>query len=380
MTKLHRIALSCSLFLPLLASCVDPDEPELGETSDELTFQGSTETGFFGPVVPSAFRGDNFKVQVAGANASGAIAWDIQEEAGYWSWPQPNIVGGYPIAGTQVTAVQQEDGKTVVFTNWGGWLTRSTQTVAYSRGSWNWWVTVEQMADVAPSFARNADGRLEGVYVAYNGHVKQIWQQSVNGAWSAPYDTGIVTTGAPKILRDAQNRLEIMVPIATGSCGVKYWRQWAPNGWSGWTVPQLAAGACVKNVAGAYVNGSTEVLAQSTSGAIHRFTRPTTNAQFNRSVETFSSTAGPVSPPTITVKDDGRVLAFTAVRTCAAPNVCGKIYFNERFGGATWGGWTLLSYAAEASSIATAESWINDTQAFIRLVSLTNEYNRAKLY
>jgi len=367
--------------LPLLASCVDPDgldEPELGETASELTYQGSVETGFYGPVVPSVFRGDDLRVQVAGADASGAIAWDIQGAIGWWYAPQPSLVGGYPIVGTQVTAVQQADGKTVVFTNWGGTLTRSTQTLAYGRG-WNWWVTIEQMANVPPSFARNADGRLEGVYVAYNGHVKQLWQQSVNGPWSAPYDTGIVTTGAPKILRDLQNRLEIMVPIASGACGVKYWRQWAPNGWSGWTVPQLASGACVKNVAAAYVGGATEVLAQSTSGAIHRFTRPTTTSQFQPSVETFGASAGPVSPPTMTVKDDGRVLAFTAVRSCAAANVCGKVYYNERFGGGSWGGWRMLSYAAEASSIATAESWNNDTQAFARMVSLTNEYNRLSL-
>lgn len=361
MHALPRLTLS----LLLLSACVDADdELALSESSAALALGGRTPSGFATAAIPSMFRGTDWRVQITGLHPGGWVAWDIEAEPGRWGAPNLTVVGATALGSDRFTAIQQANGKTVVFAIASETLYRTEQVNAYGR-YWTSWTTVGTAMPRQPSFARNQDGRLEGVYVGTDGRVKQLWQQSPNGPWSAPYDTGVATNVTPEIARDAANRLEIFVPTPdVPPCGFRSWRQRSANGWAGWTAPGLTSTACLDNLAVSYAGDVTDVLAQTRGGPIVSLRRPASTIGFSSPIGVFN--AGPlaqVGAPTFVRKDDGRILAFTGHSECPwTPGSCGTYFADER---TATGGWTgfgaLATSQVSTPSMVGADAWVNRT-------------------
>lgn len=358
-------ALLASIIL-LASACVADDDIELGEAVGEVmtTLPGSgVSSGFSSSSTPTVFRGANWKLQVIGGLPSGGIGWDMELDPGYWrATPNPIMVGGFALASTQYTAIQQPDGKTVVLAAANGYLYRSQQLAAYSN-VWTWWTAIATAASVQPAMARNLDGRIEAVYVGTDGRVKQLWQSSVNGAWSAPYDTGVVSSNPPEIARDPWNRLEIFVPISTGACGITSWRQREVNGFEGWFPPVLKSGPCNTNLAVIHTGNATDVLTRAPVVGVSRYSR--TSPDY-----TFQTPAPMPFPgiPTIVRKDDGRILALGGYTACypERPDYpCGLHYYAER----TTVGWRpfepLVFAQVMALPLVGADAWVNKTTVFV---------------
>lgn len=381
MNHLHRIALS----LLVLSACVDPDDDtgELGESVAALSIGPQNHSGMWKPGIPTTFRGADFRVQVLGDDIYGRVSWDIQLQSGVWAGSTyATLVGSTPLTSSLYTAIQQPDNKTVVLAvGTNGGLYRTEQVAAYSR-TWTAWTLVGPALARQPSVARNSDGRLEAVYVGTDGRIKQIWQNAANGTWSAPYDTGVLSSATPEIARDPQNRLEIFVPTATGFCGMLTWRQLAPNGFSGWSSPQLTPGPCTNTIAVIHLGTTTEVLAQTTAGHLWRFFRATSDDLFSTTTSFTPAPSTPAAAPSFVRKDDGRILAFTGVTTCTpAPLVrCGTYYVKVRDTNGSWSGWMPFVTAQEALSVAGAESWINTTEIYLRLSNGSQDFQRVAIH
>jgi len=378
---IHRFIVSFALTLALggsLAACLDDDAPPLAEATEELGLSDDVMSGFFAPVTPAVFRGADWRVQVAGVNANGYVAWDIQQEPGIWGPPRPTVVAGGVMA-RHVVAAQDSAGRTVIFAVFGGsWLLRTQQTTPYSRTFNNWIYVDTAIMDRKPALAVNQDGRLELAYVASNGRVKTAWQTSPAGEWSQPIATAYTTTGTPELRRDRQQRLELFVPRATAPCGFSFARQRDPNGPEGWYPATSVAGACVTTLAVGYADDATDVLGRTASGAIHHYTRTSSDGVFRTGL--LGLGGGATARPTFVEKDDGRLFAFTGYTSCqngSPPGTygCGTYLATQRERGAWWA-WQPFETSGTTSAVAAVDSIINNTYVLL-LADSNTQYQRA---
>lgn len=360
MNKLHCIALS---FL-VASACVESEdaldgEVELGEHASELGLANRVAWGLGTYGTPTVFRGLDNRLQLVGTHPSSALVYDLEPSAGGWVTPYLTTVGSFALGANRFTAAQQADGKTVVFAVWNSVLYRTTQTAPYAR-TWTTWTTVGPAQNRQPSFARNLDGRLEGVYLGTDGKVKQLWQTAVNGGWSAPYDTGVLSSGTPEIARDPWNRLEIFAPVAGGSCGFRSWRQIDPNGWNGWYAPTVNGSLCVDNLAITYTGYNADVFLQTTTGAIYVTTRGAPVFPFNPPVFKYGAgTLQTTAAPLMVQKQNGTVYAFTGY--------AGFYRWVKRNSDASWYGFAILgaSSATTPPPLAAATDADGQTYGFV---------------
>lgn len=366
-----RVAIALAV-ATLAAACVDPDGADLalGEHAEALTsLPGGGPTGLASSSRPTLFRAADWRLQVIGTHPQGWLAWDVEAEPGRWAAPNPTQVGANPLFASRYTAIQQRDGKTRVLAAVNGYLYQSVQTAPYAR-TWTPWFAIAPALARTPSVTRNRDGRLEAVFVGVDGRIKQLWEVGSTGAWSAPHDTGVVSSNPPVIARDAADRLEIFVPMSANGCGVMYWRQRAPNGNQGWFPPALAGGPCTANLAVAYAGVATEVFAEAIPAGIYRFSRAGSDLLFQ--VAAMPSGLG---PPALVRKDDDRILAFAFFTLCITPYACGWYTSAERTA-TGWVGFSLFEqYPDPAPPAVAADAWVNRTTLFIAAIG-TNRLER----
>ncbi len=82
-----------------------------------------------------------------------------------------------------------------------------------------------------PSLARNQDGRLELFARFTDGIVRQKWQTTANGGWSAWYNTSFAATSAPALFKNLDGRLQV---FARGNDGA-LWTSAQTSAGGGWT-------------------------------------------------------------------------------------------------------------------------------------------------
>ncbi len=192
------------------------------------------------------------------------------------------------------------------------------------------------------------------------GFEKQLWQTAVNGGWSAPYDTGVASSGTPEIARDPWNRLEIFAPVAGGSCGFRSWRQIDPNGWNGWYAPTVNGSLCVDNLAITYTGYNADVFLQTTTGAIYVTTRGAPVFPFNPPAPKYNAgTLATTTAPLMVQKNNGEVYAFTGW--------AGAYRWVKRNSDASWFGFAILgsSSATTPPPLASAEDALGRTIGFV---------------
>jgi hypothetical protein len=137
---------------------------------------------------------------------------------------------------------------------------------------WSAWTTLAPSSIAPPAVARNADGRLEVVYVGADGFVWHAWQTAPNGSWSAPARLGnnLGTIAAVELARDNQGFLYAFARDT--NWGVWSIRQ-GTNDWGLWGV--MGGGVGVLFDAATNTDGRLELFGLDAAGAvIHQFQWP----------------------------------------------------------------------------------------------------------
>ena len=139
-----------------------------------------------------------------------------------------------------------------------------TTSGAGACGGWSAWSSLAPGSSAEPAIARNADGRLEAVYVGGDGFVYHTWQSAPNGSWGgSPRLGGLGTIATVELARDNQGYLYAFARDTNG--GIWSIRQSAVN-WGSWT--PMGGGVSVLFDAATNSDGRLELFGLNAAGAV----------------------------------------------------------------------------------------------------------------
>jgi hypothetical protein len=144
-----------------------------------------------------------------------------------------------------------EDGRLELFTLADGAVWHRWQQQA-ARGPWHDWHPlgrppgVTTHTTIAPTVARNVDGRLE-LFLALEGEVWHIWQTRVNNGWSdwSPLENPGAAPGLLAVARDREGRLVLVATTDDGGLSYRSQQAAGQGPWTPWTPLDTPADAKV---------------------------------------------------------------------------------------------------------------------------------------
>ena len=131
-------------------------------------------------------------------------------------------------------------------------------------GGWAAWSSLAPESSAPPAVARNADGRLEAVYVGGDGFIYHTWQNRPNGTWGGSYRlASLGSTTSVELARDNQGFLYAFARDTGG----RIWsiRQSSVD-WGSWTL--MGGGVSVLFDAATNVDGRLELFGLDAGGAV----------------------------------------------------------------------------------------------------------------
>lgn len=134
---------------------------------------------------------------------------------------------------------------------------------ACATGGWSSWSSMGE-SSAPPAMARNADGRLETVYVGGDGFIYHAWQTRPNGPWSAGHRLDVLGgTTSVELARDNQGFLYAFARDTSG----RIWsiRQSTVD-WGRWTL--MGGGVSVLFDAATNNDGRLELFGLDAAGAV----------------------------------------------------------------------------------------------------------------
>jgi hypothetical protein len=187
------------------------------------------------------------------AGDDGAIwhAWQTEPGKGWSEWRSlglPELRIGPPSTPAMMV---NEDGRLELFTLADGAVWHRWQQQA-ARGPWHDWHSlgrppgVTGSTTIAPTVARNVDGRLE-LFLALEGEVWHIWQTRVNNGWSdwSPLENPGATPGRLAVARDREGRLVLVATTDDGGLSHRSQQAASQGPWTPWTPLEAPADAKV---------------------------------------------------------------------------------------------------------------------------------------
>jgi hypothetical protein len=187
------------------------------------------------------------------AGDDGAIwhAWQTEPGGGWSEWRSlglPELRMGPPSTPAMMV---NEDGRLELFTLADGAVWHRWQQQA-ARGPWHDWHPlgrppgVTTHTTIAPTVARNVDGRLE-LFLALEGEVWHIWQTRVNNGWSdwSPLENPGAAPGLLAVARDREGRLVLVATTDDGGLSHRSQQAAGQGPWTPWMPLEAPADAKV---------------------------------------------------------------------------------------------------------------------------------------